>query len=175
MTGAKAGNDPSDPHSRLASLRSLPTQDRSIWSFGRETKSADLVTPTSPLVPSMQAVRDARPSSLALCRGARMTTIGAKPVCRLQDARRHPVRSPTTTRRSISNCCQRVDVSPPREQSPRSSQDLDSLRLVIHNSNNFVSEIAISVGLRTPLITARYPVGYVTELRALNAPLISRK
>ena len=47
--------------------------------------------------------------------------------------------------------------------------------LVVHNCNNFVSEIASSVGLRTPLITAQYPVGYVTELRALNAPLISRK
>jgi hypothetical protein len=47
--------------------------------------------------------------------------------------------------------------------------------LVIHNCNNFVSEIASSVGLRTPLLTAQYPVGYVTELRALNAPLISRK
>ena len=47
--------------------------------------------------------------------------------------------------------------------------------LVVHNCNSFVSEIASSVGLRTPLITAQYPVGYVTELRALNAPLISRK
>lgn len=47
--------------------------------------------------------------------------------------------------------------------------------LVFHNCNNFVSEIASSVDLRTPLITAQYPVGYVTELRALNAALISRK
>ena len=47
--------------------------------------------------------------------------------------------------------------------------------LVVHNCNSFVSEIASSVGLRTPLITAQYPVGYVTELHALNAPLISRK
>ena len=46
---------------------------------------------------------------------------------------------------------------------------------VVHNCNNFVSEIASSVGLHAPLITAQYPVGYVTELRALNAPLISRK
>jgi hypothetical protein len=47
--------------------------------------------------------------------------------------------------------------------------------LVVHNCNSFVSEIASSVGLHTPLITAQYPVDYVTELRALNAPLISRK
>jgi hypothetical protein len=47
--------------------------------------------------------------------------------------------------------------------------------LVVHNCNNFVSEIAGSVGLRTPLITAQYPVGYVTELQALNASPISRK
>jgi len=42
--------------------------------------------------------------------------------------------------------------------------------LVVHNCNNFVSEIAGSVGLQTPLITAQYPVGYITELHALNAP-----
>lgn len=47
--------------------------------------------------------------------------------------------------------------------------------LVVHNCNSFVSEIASSVGLHTPLITAQHPVGYVTELRAFNAPLISRK
>jgi len=47
--------------------------------------------------------------------------------------------------------------------------------LVVHNCNNFVSEIANSVGLRTPLITAQYPVDYITELHALNAPFISRK
>jgi hypothetical protein len=47
--------------------------------------------------------------------------------------------------------------------------------LVVQNCNSFVSEIANSVGLRTPLITAQYPVGYVTELHALNAPLISQK
>jgi len=46
--------------------------------------------------------------------------------------------------------------------------------LVAHNCNNFVSEIANSVGLRTPLITAQYPVSYVAELRALNAPAITR-
>ena len=42
--------------------------------------------------------------------------------------------------------------------------------LVVHNCNSFVSEIASSVGLQTPLITAQYPVGYITELHALNAP-----
>lgn len=40
--------------------------------------------------------------------------------------------------------------------------------LVVHNCNSFVSEIANSVGLRAPAITAQYPVHYVAELRALN-------
>jgi hypothetical protein len=40
--------------------------------------------------------------------------------------------------------------------------------LLVRNCNNFVSQIASSVGLRTPLITAQYPVRYVRELRALN-------
>jgi hypothetical protein len=44
-----------------------------------------------------------------------------------------------------------------------------SYELVVHNCNSFVSEIASSVGLRTPMITAQYPVHYVTELRALNS------
>ena len=46
--------------------------------------------------------------------------------------------------------------------------------LVVQNCNNFVSEIAGSVGLQTPLITAQYPVAYVTELQALNASAMSR-
>jgi hypothetical protein len=41
--------------------------------------------------------------------------------------------------------------------------------LVVHNCNSFVGEIASSVGLRTPLIAAQYPVSYVAELRALNS------
>jgi len=45
--------------------------------------------------------------------------------------------------------------------------------LVVHNCNNFVSEIASSVGLRTPLITAQYPISYVADLRALNSPTIA--
>ena len=45
--------------------------------------------------------------------------------------------------------------------------------LVVHNCNNFVSEIAGSVGLHTPLITAQYPVGYVADLRALNSAVIA--
>ena len=47
--------------------------------------------------------------------------------------------------------------------------------LVIHNCNAFVNEIARSVGLRTPLLTAQYPVGYISELHALNAPLKVRQ
>jgi hypothetical protein len=41
--------------------------------------------------------------------------------------------------------------------------------LLVHNCNNFVSEIASSVTLRTPMLTAEYPVNYVAELRALNS------
>jgi hypothetical protein len=41
--------------------------------------------------------------------------------------------------------------------------------ILVRNCNNFLSEIASSVALRTPLITARYPVHYLAELRALNS------
>jgi len=40
--------------------------------------------------------------------------------------------------------------------------------LLLSNCNSFVSEIASAVGLRAPLISAQFPVGYVGELRALN-------
>jgi len=43
--------------------------------------------------------------------------------------------------------------------------------LLVRNCNNFVSQIASSVGLHTPLLTAQLPVRYVRELRALNARL----
>jgi len=46
---------------------------------------------------------------------------------------------------------------------------------VVHNCNDLVGEIANSVGLRLPLITAQYPIDYITELRALNTPQIFRK
>src|SRR5262245_772715 len=45
--------------------------------------------------------------------------------------------------------------------------------LVVHNCNSFVGEVAGSVGLRTPLITAQYPVSYVADLRALNSSAIA--
>jgi hypothetical protein len=41
--------------------------------------------------------------------------------------------------------------------------------LLTYNCNSFVRQIASSVGLRTPLLTAQYPVHYVAELRALNS------
>ena len=41
--------------------------------------------------------------------------------------------------------------------------------LILHNCNSFVGEVARSVGLQAPLITAQYPVHYVAELRALNS------
>jgi hypothetical protein len=41
--------------------------------------------------------------------------------------------------------------------------------LFMRNCNNFVSEIAASIGLRTPMVTVQYPVRYVTDLRTLNS------
>jgi hypothetical protein len=41
--------------------------------------------------------------------------------------------------------------------------------LLVHNCNNFLSEIASSVALHAPVMTAEYPVNYVAELRALNS------
>jgi hypothetical protein len=41
--------------------------------------------------------------------------------------------------------------------------------LLLRNCNGFVSQIAGSVGLRTPMVTAQYPVRYVAELRSLNS------
>ena len=43
--------------------------------------------------------------------------------------------------------------------------------LLMRNCNNFVGEIAASVGLRSPMVTLQYPVRYVTDLRALNSPM----
>ena len=37
------------------------------------------------------------------------------------------------------------------------------------NCNSFVGDVADSIGLRTPIMTAQYPVHYVSELRALNS------
>ena len=41
--------------------------------------------------------------------------------------------------------------------------------LLVRNCNNFLGEIASSAGLRTPMITAQFPVHYVADLRALNS------
>ena len=41
--------------------------------------------------------------------------------------------------------------------------------LLLRNCNGFVGQIAGSVGLRTPMLTAQYPIRYVAELRSLNA------
>jgi len=42
--------------------------------------------------------------------------------------------------------------------------------LLLVNCNTFVSEIASTVGLRTPLLVAQFPIAYVSELRSLNSP-----
>jgi hypothetical protein len=41
--------------------------------------------------------------------------------------------------------------------------------LLLRNCNNFLSEIASSAGLLTPIVTAQHPVHYVAELRTLNS------
>ena len=41
--------------------------------------------------------------------------------------------------------------------------------LFVHNCNGFVGQIANSVDLRTPMMTAQLPIRYVAELRALNS------
>jgi len=42
--------------------------------------------------------------------------------------------------------------------------------LLLINCNTFVSEIASTAGLRTPVLVAQFPVAYVSELRSLNSP-----
>ena len=41
--------------------------------------------------------------------------------------------------------------------------------LVVQNCNSFVSQIADTLGLHVPMVTAQFPVHYVPELRALNS------
>jgi hypothetical protein len=41
--------------------------------------------------------------------------------------------------------------------------------LLLSNCNNFVSEVASTTALRTPLLAAQLPVAFVTELRTLNS------
>jgi len=41
--------------------------------------------------------------------------------------------------------------------------------LLVRNCNSFVSEVAGAAGLRTPLLTAQFPVWYIAELRTLNS------
>jgi hypothetical protein len=42
-------------------------------------------------------------------------------------------------------------------------------QLLVQNCNSFVGEIAIAAGLRTPVLTAQFPVWYIEELQALNS------
>ena len=105
-----------------------------------------------------------------------MTTIGANWVCRLQECSASPGQiskdDPTLAFELLSKSSTYLRLV----SKVRSLRRIwTKYELVVQNCNNFVGEIAASVGLRTPLITAQYPVGYVAELRALNVPLISRK
>ena len=68
----------------------------------------------------------------------------------------------------------RVPIS--RAQYVRAVRKIHHLRrtwrtyeLLLRNCNSFASEIAGAVGLRTPGVTAQFPVRYVTELRSLNS------
>ena len=51
----------------------------------------------------------------------------------------------------------------------RLSKTWTTYEVLLQNCNSFVGQIAASVGLRTPLVAAQFPVRYVTELRALNS------
>jgi len=44
-----------------------------------------------------------------------------------------------------------------------------SWSVVVRNCNNFMSQIADTVGLHVPMVTAQFPVHYVAELRALDS------
>jgi hypothetical protein len=68
----------------------------------------------------------------------------------------------------------RVPIS--RAQYLRVVQTIQHLRrtwtryeLLLRNCNSFAGQLAGSIGLRTPVLTAQYPVRYVAELRRLNA------
>jgi hypothetical protein len=52
---------------------------------------------------------------------------------------------------------------------PRLRNNWTTYELLVHNCNNFVNQIAQSIGLRTPMITAQYPVDYLSELQTLNS------
>jgi hypothetical protein len=41
--------------------------------------------------------------------------------------------------------------------------------LLVHNCNSFVREVASAAGLRTPMLTAQFPVWYIAELQTLNS------
>jgi hypothetical protein len=43
-------------------------------------------------------------------------------------------------------------------------------QLLLRNCNSFAGQIAIALGLHAPMLTAQYPVRYMSELRALNSP-----
>ena len=93
-----------------------------------------------------------------------MMTIGANLVCRLQECSASPGQicydDPTLAfELAVNEATYLRLVSKVRSLRRTWTQ----YEIVVHNCNSFVGEIASSVGLRTPLITAQYPVGYVTE------------
>jgi hypothetical protein len=68
----------------------------------------------------------------------------------------------------------RIAVSKPKYD--RILSEINRLRrtwttyeLLVQNCNSFVGHMADAIDLRTPLLTAQYPVNYVAELRALNS------
>jgi hypothetical protein len=67
----------------------------------------------------------------------------------------------------------RVVIS--RTQYFRVLQEIRNLRrttyqLVLRNCNSFAGQIAVTIGLHAPMLTAQYPVRYMSELQALNSP-----
>jgi len=69
----------------------------------------------------------------------------------------------------------RVVIS--RTQYFRVLQEIRNLRrtwttyqLLLRNCNSFAGQIAVTIGLQAPMLTAQYPVRYMSELLVLNSP-----
>ena len=85
VTGAEAGNDTYEP-TQPPRIIAVAADARSFYlEFRARNEVGGFGHSYSPLAQSILLVGGTRPSSLASCRGARMTTIGASLVYRLQD------------------------------------------------------------------------------------------
>ena len=140
-----------------------------ISSSGHATRLVDTVTPTLLLAPLTRLVAGRKPSSLASCQRAPKTIIGATGlpvtgtigVVRSDLVRRPAVRFRVAiTRATYNHAVNRIY---------RLRTSWKTYGLLGPNCNSFVGDVAASIGLRTPIMTAQYPVNYVSELRAFNS------